>query len=114
MAYSCVLQHYIYENEPGSLNVWLQTPGYVLGALGEIWAVVTGLELAFTKAPEQLRTVVSSIFWVTVALGSALGIALSPVSRDPLMVWTYAGLAVASTVAGFVFMFWFWSEVRIR
>lgn len=92
MAYSAVLQQYIYQAPPNSIDVWIQAPGYVLGALGEIWAVVTGLELAFTKAPKELRTVVSSMFWVTVALGSALGIALSPVSRDPLMTWTYTGL----------------------
>jgi POT family proton-dependent oligopeptide transporter len=112
MAYASVLQHYIYRAPPSSINVWLQTPCYVFGALGEIWVVVTGLELAFTRAPENLKTVVASVFWVTVALGSALGIGLSPVSTDPYMVKLYAALAGAAFVAGLGFTWWFWEEMR--
>jgi POT family proton-dependent oligopeptide transporter len=43
------------------------------------------------------------VFWVTIAVGAAIGIALTPVSQDPYMVWTYGGIAVAAFLAGCVF-----------
>jgi POT family proton-dependent oligopeptide transporter len=112
MVYACVVQHFIYHSTPSSINVWVQTPGYVLGSLAEIWVLVTGIEIAFNNAPENLRAVVTSVFWVTIAVGAAIGIALSPVSQDPYMVWTYGGIAVAAFIAGCVFWLCFRNTAR--
>ena len=111
MLYACILEHFIYTHPPLSIPVWTQAPGYVFGALSEIFVVVTGLEVAFIKSPENLRAFVSSIFWLTIAVGSALGIALAPVSTDPLMVWTYGALSVTAFLAGVVFWVWFRGDV---
>jgi POT family proton-dependent oligopeptide transporter len=107
MVYACVLQHYIYKSPPASINVWIQAPGYIFGSLSEIWVLVTGIEIAFNNSPENLRAVVTSVFWVTIAVGAAIGIALTPVSQNPYMVWTYGGIAVAAFLAGCVFWFCF-------
>lgn len=100
MLWACVLQYYIYKSPPNSIDVWIQAPAYVFGALSEIFVIITGLEVAFLKAPPNLRVLVSSIFWMAIAAGAALGIALSPVSKDPHMVWTYAGLSCGVFLAG--------------
>jgi POT family proton-dependent oligopeptide transporter len=112
MIYACVTQHFIYSSSPGSVNVWVQTPGYVFGSLAEILVLVTGIEIAFTNSPENLRAVVTSVFWLTIAVGAAIGIALSPVSQDPYMVWTYGGIAVAAFIAGCVFWLCFRKTAR--
>lgn len=112
MVYACVLQHFIYSQPPASIHVWVQAPGYVFGSLAEIWVLVTGIEIAFNNSPENLRAVVTSVFWVTIAVGAAIGIALSPVSQDPYMVWTYGGIAVASFIAGCVFWVCFRNTVQ--
>jgi POT family proton-dependent oligopeptide transporter len=44
-----------------------------------------------------------SMFLLTNAFGSALGIALSPTAKDPKLVWMYTGLAVAAAIAGVAF-----------
>ncbi|KAI5967306.1 PTR2 [Candida margitis] len=114
MIYAAVLQHYIYKSgpcydDPGScpngnnIHIALQTPAYWLIAMSEILASVTGLEYAYTKAPVSMKSFIMALFLVTNAFGSAIGIALSPVSKDPKMVWTYTGLAVACFIGGCLF-----------
>lgn len=50
MAYARVLQHYIYKSSKNSIHVWVQAPAYVLVAFSEAFVIITGLELAYTKA----------------------------------------------------------------
>lgn len=81
MVYSAVLQHYIYKTNPcgefvstcdtpSSLNVWLQIPSYVLIAISEIFASITGLEYAYNKAPKRMKSVVMSVFLFMTAIGN--------------------------------------------
>lgn len=103
MAWAAVLQHYIYKKSPcgnkaatcmdgddnplvAPINVWAQTGAYVLIALSEIFASITGLEYAFTKAPKNMRSLVMSVFLFMSAISSALGEAFVPLSEDPLLV----------------------------
>lgn len=56
-----------------SLNVWIQSGSYILIALSEILASITGLEYAFTKAPKNMRSFVMAVFLFTSAISSAIG-----------------------------------------
>lgn len=53
IVYVSVLQQYIYNSPPQSIHVWIQAPAYILVAFSEAFVVVTGLEIALTKAPEK-------------------------------------------------------------
>lgn len=108
MAYAAITQHLIYSSapcysfplacpaspednpQPNKIHVAVQTPAYFLIALSEIFASVTGLEYAFTKAPPSMKSFVMSIFQLQIAFGNALGIALSPTAEDPKLVWMYS------------------------
>jgi len=46
---------------------------YILIAISEVFASITGLEYAFTKAPKNMRSLVMSIFLFMSAVSSALG-----------------------------------------
>lgn len=76
MVYAAVLQHYIYESSPchnflpsecvdeagytraADINVWVVAGPYILVGIGEIFASITSLEYAFTKAPLRMKSVV--------------------------------------------------------
>ncbi|ODQ80456.1 hypothetical protein BABINDRAFT_35725 [Babjeviella inositovora NRRL Y-12698] len=119
MVYAAVLQHYIYQagpcydnpmkcaasdgKIPNHVHIATQVPAYVLIALSEIFASITGLEYAYTKAPVSMKSFIMSMFLVTNAFGSALGIALSPTAEHPKLVWTYTGLATSCFIAGCCF-----------
>ena len=95
MLAAAVTQHYIYKTSPcgyyaanagcdvSPLNVWIQTPSYVLIAASEIYASITGLEYAFTKAPKNMKSLVMSMFLFTSAISSAIGEAFVSLSTDP-------------------------------
>lgn len=92
---------------PNKIHVALQVPAYVLIGLSEIFASITGLEYAFTKAPPSMKSLVMALFLLQNAFGSAIGIALSPTSKNPNMVIFYACLAGATALAGTAFWFCF-------
>lgn len=125
MIWATVIQHYIYQkNECGyyangtvllpdgetrpcansDINMWAQTGSYVLIALSEIFASVTSLEYAHSKAPANMRSMVQAVALFMNAISSAIGFALTPLADDPLLVWNYATVAILAFVGGT--MFW--------
>lgn len=120
MAYAAIVQHLIYTRGPcydhplaetclggavpNRIHVAVQSPAYALTGLSEIFASITGLEYAFSKAPPSMKSFIMSIFLSTNAIGAALGIALSPTAKNPKLVWMYTGLSI--TTALFAVAFW--------
>ncbi|KAF2145873.1 uncharacterized protein K452DRAFT_283172 [Aplosporella prunicola CBS 121167] len=121
MAYAAICQHLIYAAGPcyeaplceasrdakgmlqgNYVHVAVQTPAYMLIGISEIFASVTGLEYAYTKAPPSMKSFVQSMFLLTNAFGSAISEALVSVSIDPKILWMFVGLSVASFIAGIV------------
>ncbi|KAI1909201.1 peptide transporter ptr2 [Ophidiomyces ophidiicola] len=120
MAYAAIVQHLIYQSPPcyqfpkkcpaskdgkqgNHIHVAIQTPAYLFIGLSEIFASITGIEYAFTKAPASMKSFVTAVFLLTSAFGAALGIAISPTAKHPKLVWMYTGLSVASAIAGVIF-----------
>jgi proton-dependent oligopeptide transporter, POT family len=95
-------------------------------AFSEIFASITSLEYAFTKAPKNMRSLVMSVCLFTNAISSAIGEAFvrksavatlpgaltddtipTALATDPLLVWNYASMGVLSFIAGLLFWFTF-------
>lgn len=125
MLWAAVVQAYIYKNNecgyypseglpdgsdctPANISIWVQSGAYVLLAFSEIFASITSLEYAFTKAPKNMRSMVQAVALFTTAVASAIGEALNPLSADPLLVWNYGAFAVVSFLAGIGF----WIQYR--
>ncbi|RMZ67426.1 Major facilitator superfamily domain general substrate transporter [Pyrenophora seminiperda CCB06] len=126
MVSSAVLQYYIYKLSPcprtevnssaackAPINVWVQAVPYCLVAFSEIFASVTSLEYAFTKAPGNMRGLVMGVNLVQNAFSAALGQALVPLAEDPLLIWNYTIVAVLAFVGGIGF--WLtWRDLDAR
>lgn len=126
MVSATVIQYYIYQKSPcdstevnsgvgceAPINVWVQAMPYCLVAFSEIFASVTGLEYAFSKAPENMRGLVMGVNLVQTAFSAAIGQALVPLAEDPLLVWNYTVTAILAFLGGVGF--WFtWRSLDAR
>ncbi|KAJ6589522.1 peptide transporter PTR2A [Mycena capillaripes] len=125
MIWAAVLQYNIYQTNPcgyaaatctdaeqnprvSPINVWVQAPAYVLIALSEILAAITGFEYAFTKAPANMRSLVMALFMGTSAMSAVLNEGFLWLAADPLLVWNYALMGVLAGGGGCAF----WLAVR--
>lgn len=130
MAYAAGFQHLIYSTGPcfdkplaceaslgstvpNKVSVWIQLPVYALMAVGEILTYVTAFEYVYNKSPKDVKTVVQALTQLTACVASVLGMAISPVAKDPNMVIFYACLAGAMALTAVLFWWRFEKYDRI-
>jgi POT family proton-dependent oligopeptide transporter len=89
---------------PNDISVWVQTPVYFLLAFAEILGFTTLSEYSYSEAPKNMRTLVQALGQVASGVGAALGMAVSPLSDDPKVMYLYTGLA--SVMGGCALVFW--------
>ncbi|KAE8161293.1 POT peptide transporter [Aspergillus tamarii] len=123
MALAAGLQELIYETSPCQRNptadsckgvpptrkisLLLQIPVYCLMGLSELLAMLSGMEYAYTKAPQSMRSIIMSLFLLAGAFGSSIGVSLSPTSVDPKVLIEYVSLSATMLVAAIVFFLCF-------
>ncbi|KAH8547967.1 POT family-domain-containing protein [Umbelopsis sp. PMI_123] len=90
---------------PNYISAGIQLPAYAFIALSEIFASITGLEFAYKKAPESMKSIVMACFLFTTCLSSILGFALVSVTVDPKLTWMYTGISVTMFICTPIFYF---------
>ncbi|KAI8870237.1 PTR2-domain-containing protein [Ramicandelaber brevisporus] len=117
MAYSAITQariYSIYQQDHGpnqyptsestaNISIWWQSPSYALISISEIFALITGLEYAFNKAPASMKAVVVSLFMLTGCFGAILNYAFIPLVQDPHLTLMYAIIAGITAVLAVAF-----------
>ncbi|KAH6604252.1 hypothetical protein Trco_007698 [Trichoderma cornu-damae] len=105
-AIGAIVQWRVYQTSPcgyqastcdgvSPINIWWQIPNVALGAISELFCNVTAYEMAYSRAPPHLKSVVLALFLFTTALSSALAEILIPAIVDPHLIWAWAGPAIA-------------------
>ncbi|KAF6827315.1 peptide transporter ptr2-like protein 2 [Colletotrichum musicola] len=130
MAYAAGIQHLIYSRGPcydhpltcpeatvvqgssavvvgNDISVWVQIPVWVILAVAEILGFATISEIAYEQAPKSMKSVVQAVTQLTAGLAAVIGIALSPITRDPTLVILYSVIAGLTVVAAVPFWFYF-------
>lgn len=117
MIAAAVMQYYIYKMSPcgyyatngkpsecrAPINVWAQCLPYVLVGISEIFTNTTSLEYAFSKAPDNMKSMVMSVNLFMSAVSSALGQAFTPLAGDPNFIWNYGSVAIIAAAGGIGF-----------
>ncbi|KAJ7140087.1 peptide/h+ symporter protein [Mycena crocata] len=125
MVYAAVLQHYLYKTSPcqdgepsacvgadgkpnpSPINVWVVSGPYILVGMSEIFANITSLEYAYTKAPQRMKSVVMAFSQLQTALASAINFALVDVNVEPKFQWLFASFGITATIFAGLFLWTF-------
>lgn len=124
MVAAAVMQYYIYtmspcgyytttrleegeENCTAPINVWAQCLPYVLVGISEIFTNTTSLEYAYSKAPENMRSMIMAFNLAMSAISAALGQAFTPLAGDPNWIWNYGCVSIIAAVGGAAFWWCF-------
>lgn len=70
--FSAGLQHIIDSSSPKSVPMYAQLPQIFIVTMAEILVSVTGLEFAYTQAPQSMKSLIASFWLVSTAIGDLL------------------------------------------
>lgn len=89
------------------ISVWWAAIPYALGGISELFVNVPAYGIAYSRAPVNMRGLVSAINLFSTAIAYAIGLACSSVIRDPYLTWDFGGVAIAGGILTIVFYFTF-------
>jgi dipeptide/tripeptide permease len=73
-------------SEVSPISIWWQFPSICLGAISEMFVNVTGYELAYARAPPNMKSLVTAMFLVTNAIFITLASWVIPLIKDPNLI----------------------------
>ncbi|CAH6720420.1 peptide transporter Ptr2p [[Candida] jaroonii] len=117
-AVGAIIQHFIYQKSPcgdqastcddvAPISAWVEVILYIMQAISECFANTTSYELAYTRAPPHLKSLVMAICLFMSALSAALSQAVTPALVDPNITWAFVAMAVIGMIFAVAFFFHF-------
>ncbi|KAI8343312.1 POT family-domain-containing protein [Chlamydoabsidia padenii] len=111
MGYTAGIQSMVYNSPPNYDHPdgpnWISgayiIPSYVFVAISEIFCAITGMEYAYKKAPQSMKSIVMALFLLTNCFASILAFALVSVAVDPKLKWMYTGISITAAVCCVLF-----------
>ncbi|KAI0016687.1 MFS general substrate transporter [Xylariomycetidae sp. FL0641] len=89
------------------ITVWWMAIPYSIGGISELFINVPAYGIAYSRAPVNMRGMVSAINLFNTAIAYIIGLATSARITDPYLTWDYAITAIIGAVMAIVFYFTF-------
>ncbi len=83
------------------LSIGWQMPAYALLSAGEVMASITALEFAYTQAPKRLKSVIMSLYLLSISLGNLFAAAVHWIIAKPDGTTSLTGAAYYNFYAWF-------------
>jgi len=87
-----------------SISIWWVAIPYALGGISELFVTVPAYGIAYSRAPKNMRGLVSALNLFSTGIAYALGLAFAGLVTDPYITWVFGG----PTIVGFVATGLFW------
>ena len=96
-ATGAIVQWRVYETSPcgyqasecpdvSPISIWWQVPTFFLSAVSDMFVHVTGYELAYSRAPPNMKAVVMAMYLLINAVFITLGASYIPLIKDPYLI----------------------------
>ncbi|KAK4142828.1 general substrate transporter [Dichotomopilus funicola] len=89
------------------ISIWWIAIPYAVGGISELFINVPAYGIAYSRAPVNMRGLVSALNLFNTAVAYIIGLATSSVITDPYLTWDFGGTAIAGGILTIVFYFTF-------
>ncbi|KAK4038892.1 POT family-domain-containing protein [Parachaetomium inaequale] len=89
------------------ISIWWMALPFAIGGISELFVNVPAFGLAYSRAPVNMRGLVSALNLFNTAVAYAIGLACSSVITDPYLTWDFGGTAIAGGIMTVIFYFTF-------
>jgi len=89
------------------ISIWWSAIPYAVGGISELFVNVPAYGIAYSRAPVNMRGLVSAINLFSTGTAYLIGLACSSVITDPYLTWVFGGPAIAGFVLTIIFYFTF-------
>lgn len=85
------------------ITIWWIAIPYAIGGFSELFINVPAYGIAYSRAPVNMRGLVSALNLLTQGVTYAFGLAFSALIRDPYLTWVFGGPAIIGYVSAVAF-----------
>jgi dipeptide/tripeptide permease len=89
------------------ISIWWMAIPYAIGGISELFVNVPAFGIAYSRAPQNMRGLVSAINLLNTGIAYAIGLACAGLVRDPFLTWDFGAPAIIGFVATAVFWWTF-------
>ncbi|KAL5318999.1 hypothetical protein ACEPPN_014067 [Leptodophora sp. 'Broadleaf-Isolate-01'] len=90
-----------------NISVWWMAIPYALGGISELFVNVPAYGLAYSRAPKNMRSLVTALNLFSTGIAYALGLAFAGIIKDPFLTWDLGAPAIIGFVAAALFYYLF-------
>jgi dipeptide/tripeptide permease len=89
------------------ISIWWLAIPFCVGGISELFVNVPAYGIAYSRAPPNMRGLVSALNLFNTGIAYALGLAFAGIVRDPFLTWVFGGPAIIgfATAALFYYLF---------
>ncbi|KAK1828322.1 general substrate transporter [Podospora conica] len=85
------------------ISIWWTAIPFAIGGVSELFINVPAYGIAYSRAPVNMRGLVSAINLFSSAISYTIGLAASSVITDPYLTWDFGGVAIAGGILTVIF-----------
>ncbi|CAG8960596.1 hypothetical protein HYFRA_00013420 [Hymenoscyphus fraxineus] len=85
------------------ITIWYMAIPYALGGISELFVNVPAYGIAYSRAPKNMRGLLSAINLFMAAISYAIGLATAGVIKDPYLTWDFGAPTIIGAVLAVAF-----------
>jgi dipeptide/tripeptide permease len=89
------------------ISIWWLALPFSIGGISELFINVPAYGIAYSRAPKNMRGLVSALNLFNTGIAYALGLAFSGLVRDPYLTWVFGAPTIIGFIAAAVFYYLF-------
>ncbi|KAH8676572.1 major facilitator superfamily domain-containing protein [Tricladium varicosporioides] len=93
-----------------SISLWYAAIPFAVGGISELFVNVPAYSIAYTRAPKNMRGLVSALNLFSSAIAYAVGLACAGVIKDPYLTWDFGAPTIIG-VAAALFFYWMYRDI---